>query len=156
MKILLQNREFTFDNLERKKEKIILKNFNLITSLEYNFFIDMLKLSIDNYVNYNNNDDINNLVEEYFSYFKITTNILVKKNISCKIIHIYINNFKLLKNSCMIKKIKEYILIKNDNYYTFLKFMLNLRSINENFSHIKPINEECYFTFFDFLMDYYE
>jgi hypothetical protein len=156
MKILLQNREFTFDNLERKKEKIILKNFNLITSLDYNFFIDMLKLSIDNYVNYNNNDDINNLVEEYFSYFKITTNILVKKNISCKIIHIYINNLTLLKNSNTIKKIKDYLSIKNDNYYIFLKFMLNLRSINKNYSHSKNINEECYFTFFDFLMDYYE
>ena len=155
MKILLQNREFTFDNLERKKEKIILKDFSLTTSLDYNFFLDMLKLSIDNYVNYNNND-INNLVDEYFSYFKITTNILVKKNISCKIIHIYINNFTLLKNSLIIKKIKNYISIKNDNYYVFLKFMLNLRSINKNFSHSKPINQEYYFTFFDFLMDYYE
>jgi len=155
MKILLQNREFTFDNLERKKEKIILKDFSLTTSIDYNFFLDMLKLSIDNYVNYNNND-INNLVDEYFSYFKITTNILVKKNISCKIIHIYINNLSLLKNSHIIKKIKDYISIKNDNYYIFLKFMLNLRSINKNFLHSKPINEEYYFTFFDFLMDYYE
>ena len=155
MKILLQNREFTFDNLERKKEKIILKNFNLITSLEYNFFIDMLKLSIDNYVNYNNND-INNLIDEYFSYFKITTNILVKKNISCKIIHIFINNFVILKNSNVIKKIKEYLFSKNDNYYIFLKFMFNLRSINKKFLHNKNINDEYYFTFFDFLMDYYD
>lgn len=160
MIILLNNKEYFFDNIEKKNNHIFIKSGFKLNSIltnfkiEYDTFIDIFKNSLDSYVNIDNNNNYFSITEEYFNYFKITTNDIVKRNMTCKICYLIVNNF----NKCVDKKIvnmfEKYNPVKKDKYYFFLKVILGLKSIN-NLINEDDLFDSDYFTLHDFILDYY-
>lgn len=160
MKILLNNREFIFDNIELKKDKIYLKLDNKSSffiskyQLKYDDFIDLLKLSLDSYVDCSDKDKIYETIEQYFNYFKITSNPLIKKNMSLKLGYILLNNINLKNEQNIESLLKNHKVLKIDIYYNFIMIMLNIKEIKYiNISNYQDMDDE-YFTFLDFILDY--
>lgn len=162
MKININNTEIVFNNIIKNKDLIYINSdfkFNsILTTFKINFnkFLDLLETSLDCYVDLNNKDIIYDTLEQYFNYFKITSNSLVKKNMVTKIAHILLNDLSLLKDSKVESIFFNYVSYKSDEYYTFLKIILNTQSINRKKKIISDGEDEEYFTILDFILDYYE
>ena len=159
MKILLDNREYIFENIEQKNNMISLKSsfsFCSISNnykLEFNEFINILESSLVNYVDATEIDTVS-IIEEYFNFFKITTNPIVKRNMAIKITYLIIKDF----NKGIIPKIEKLITgfkppIKDINHI-FLKIMLRLVSIKSVIDEGDVFDKEE-FTIMDFILDYY-
>lgn len=162
MKITIDNKEIIFDNIVNKNQIIYLNSdfkYNSILTnyhIKYSKFIELLETSLDCYVDFSDKNLINDTIEQYFNYFKITSNSLVKKNMITKIANIIINDTTLLNNKNILAIFDNYVSIKADEYYIFLKIILNINCIKDiKSTPIKEIEEE-YFTILDFILDYYE
>lgn len=162
MKITINNKEIIFDNIVNKNQIIYLNSdfkYNSILTnyhIKYSKFIELLETSLDCYVDFSDKNLINDTIEQYFNYFKITSNLLVKKNMITKIANIIINDTSLLNDKNILAILKNYVSIKTDEYYIFLKIILNINCIKDiKSTQIKEIEEE-YFTMLDFILDYYE
>ena len=161
MIVLINNREYIFDNIEHKNNMVYQKsNFrfsSMLTNykLKYTDFIELFKNSLDNYVNTSNDDDFYSTIEEYFNYFKITTNEIVKKNMVTKITYLLINNFNEGVDEKVSQMIEKHKPVSKDRYFIFLKMMLKLTSINAVVEENDEIFDEDYFTLKDFILDYY-
>lgn len=161
MKININNTEIVFNNIIKNKDLIYInsdfKLNSILTTYKINFdkFIDLLETSLDCYVDLTDKDIIYDTLEQYFNYFKITSNSLVKKNMVTKIAYILLNNLSLLKDTKVESIFFNYISYKSDEYYTFIKIILNTQSINKKME-ITSSGEEEYFTILDFILDYYE
>ena len=159
MRILVNNKEIIFDNIILKNDNLHKTNngyYSLIPDfkLKYKDLIDQLKESLDNYVNINDADNINEIVETYFNYFKITSNPLIKKNMSSKIGNIILNNPNLAKDEYVNNLINSYKTYKSDIYYSYLQTLLNLNSIKEIFLDNTLDFEDEEFSYIDFIFDY--
>ena len=168
MIITLGNKEFIFDNVSKRSNNIvfydnIFNNNHLLTNkleIDYDFFIDILKLSLGTYVNCNNKDrPVKVCLEELFQYFKITNNNNVKKDVVSKIGYLLITNQNLIKDtdifnifSSLIEK--SIINYKFDNYFKFI--VLLFRHENNDIIEEIFISDNEYFDILDFLIDYYE
>ena len=124
--------------------------------INYKIFIELIETSLDSYVDLTNKDIIYDTIEQYFNYFKITSNSLVKKNMATKIANILFNNLSLLKDTKVESILLNYVSYKSDEYYTFLKIILNTQSINKKMNIVSQVEEEENFTLLDFILDYYE
>lgn len=161
MKININNTEIVFNNIIKNKDLIYInsdfKLNSILTTYKINFdkFIDLLETSLDCYVDLTDKDIIYDTLEQYFNYFKITSNSLVKKNMVTKIAYILLNNLSLLKDIKVKSIFLNYISYKSDEYYTFIKIILNTQSVNKKME-ITSSGEEEYFTILDFILDYYE
>ena len=156
------NTEIIFNNIIRNKDLIYInsdfKFSSILTTYRINYkkFIELLETSLDSYVDLTNKDIIYDTIEQYFNYFKITSNSLVKKNMATKIAYILLNNLSLVKDTKVESILFNYISYKSDEYYTFLKIILNTRAINKKMEIVSQVEEEEYFTILDFILDYYE
>jgi len=162
MKILLDNREYTFDNVEQRNDTIYLKSnfkFSSILSsfqLKYDDFINLIKNSLDDYVNIPDNN-LFDTIEEYFNYFKITTNPLVRRNMASKIAYILINKINNINEEMKDKiynLINSYKSNSKDKHYIFIKIMLKLSSVESTINEKLDIFDEEYFNLIDFILDY--
>ena len=161
MIISLNNRELIFDNIELKNDCVYLRNnfqsglFLRSCQLKYNEFIELLKTSLDNYVECIDKNKTFETVEQYFNYFKITTNPLVKRNMATKIGNIILNDISLKDDDEIKKLINSHKINKNDPYYNFIKIVLNIKYIKvPNKDSYQSFDDE-YFTMIDFILDYY-
>lgn len=160
MKILFDNREYIFDNVEQKNNMITIKsNFSFCSilnnyKLEYDEFMSLFESSLCSYVDIPSEADIMSFFEEYFNYFKITTNPLVKKNMATKITYLLINNFtdQNIQNK-VCKMVNDFKPPIKDRSHIFLKVMLRLKSIKLIIEKDSIFDEE-YFTYLDFILDY--
>tara|TARA_B100000424_G_C22716320_1_gene389451 strand:+ start:14 stop:505 length:492 start_codon:yes stop_codon:yes gene_type:complete len=161
MIILIDNREYIFDNIEHKNDMVYQKsNFRFSSmlsnyKLKYTDFIELFKNSLDSYVNLSNNDNFYSTIEEYFNYFKITTNEIVKKNMVSKICYLLINNFNDTIDEKVLQMIEKHKPVNKDKYFIFLKIILKLTSINCIIEENQEIFDEEYFNLKDFILDYY-
>ena len=167
MKISLIDKEFIFNNIILIDNILICKCiddveddtntiiFPKVYKIDYSIFVDLLSKSFDNYVSCNTND-IKEVIEQYFSYFKLTTNPIVKKNSIIKIAYLLLNNIEYFTDP----ENKEFINImldsyqKKDIYLTYLKILLRLDSINDLEKDIYEF-EDFNFNFLDFILDYH-
>lgn len=161
MKVFLNNQELIFDNISLKNNIVYISSdfeiSNIMTNykLNYDEFINLLKISLDTYVDCSVKESLFESIEQYFNYFKITSNPLVKKNTVTKITYILLNNLSLKEDKKIINLLTNYKSYKTDKYYTFLRIILNIGYINkitdEKISHF----DDEYFTILDFILDYY-
>ena len=162
MKININNTEIVFNNIIKNKDIIYINSdfkFNtILTTFKINFnkFVELLETSLDCYVDLTNKDITYDTLEQYFNYFKITSNSLVKRNMATKIAYILLNNLSLIKDTKVESILSNYVSYKSDEYYTFLKIILNTESINKKIKINSKVEEEGYFTILDFILDYYE
>ena len=162
MIILLNNREYTFDDIEQENDYLYIKSkfkFNSILTnykLTYLEFMDLFKLSQDCYVNITDYDNLLTTIEEYFNYFKITTNDLVKRNMVSKITYLMIDNFKDKVDENIYKIINKHKPVTKDKYYVFLKIIAKLSSVRCIVDKNNNLFDEDYFTLNDFILDYYD
>ena len=159
MRILVNNKEIIFNNIIFKNNNIHITNngyYSLIPELKlsYDDLVDQLEESLDNYVEVNHADDINDVIETYFNYFKITSNPLIKKNMSSKIGNIILNNIDLIKEDYIYNLITGYKTYKPDKYFSYLHTLLNLNSIKEISSDNTLNFDDEYFSYIDFIFDY--
>ena len=167
MIITLNNKEFTFDKVSRRGNNIVffdnIFNKEHIISrkieIDYDFCIDLLKLSLRSYVNCESkNRNLFDYLEELFQFFKITNNSNVKRDLVSKIGYLLINNQQLLNDCKVINIISSYsennIHNRNDKYYKFL--VLLFRHRNMDIIRNVSITEEEYFDLIDFIFDYYD
>ena len=72
-----------------------------------------------------------------------------------KITYVLLNNLSLKEDNKVMNLLTNYKSYKTDKYYTFLRIILNINSINkitnEKISHF----DDEYFTILDFILDYY-
>tara|TARA_B100001287_G_scaffold267912_1_gene263597 strand:+ start:236 stop:751 length:516 start_codon:yes stop_codon:yes gene_type:complete len=129
-------------------------------NLRYDTFLHILKNSLDMYIDTNNYNDV---LEECFNYFKISSNPLIKRNMSQKISYLIINSVKReeeelidklkeLLNSYLLKELNQ---INNCEEINFLKILANLKIVNEK-DDINFFDDEDGFTLLDFILDQYE
>ena len=167
MIITLNNKEFTFDKVSRRSNNIVffdnIFNKEHIISrrieIDYDFCIDLLKLSLRSYVNCESkNRNLFDYLEELFQFFKITNNSNVKRDLVSKIGYLLINNELLLKDIKVLKMFSSYsennIYKKNDKYYKFLVLLFKQR--NRDIIKNVSITEDEYFDLIDFIFDYYD
>tara|TARA_B100000900_G_C20514318_1_gene689378 strand:+ start:712 stop:1218 length:507 start_codon:yes stop_codon:yes gene_type:complete len=168
MIITLGNKEFVFNKVSKRSNNIvffdnIFNNNHLLTSkleIDYDFFIDILKLSLRTYVNCNNKDrPVKICLEELFQYFKITNNNNVKKDVVSKIGYLLINNQNLTKDTDIFNLFsslieKSNINYKSDNYFKFI--ILLFRHENNDIIEELFVSDNEYFDILDFIIDYYE
>ncbi len=165
MKIILNNKEFKFKDLEIKNNTIYIRskfNFSPLINhykIEYDQFIDLFSSSLENYVDIEpdiiRDGKINEKIDEYYNFIKITTNPMVKKNMAIKIGNIITSNFDCFPNSKVDELINNYKPTSQDDYYVFLKMMLRLESITFLFKDEFYYDQE-FFTLKDFILDYYD
>lgn len=162
MIILLNNREYMFDNIEHKNNLVYKKSnfkFNSILTnykIKYLDFMELFINSLDCYVNLSENDNFYSIVEEYFNYFKITTNEIVKKNMVSKICYLLINNFNNNIDKNILQLFEKHNPVNKDKYFFFLKVILQLSSIKFVIDENNGIfDDDDYFTLKDFILDYY-
>jgi len=167
MRILLNNKDsnyaLQFNNVEIKKEIVYIshnypESMNVpYYKINYNTFMELLTESFDNYIEQPNADYSLNNFETYFTYFKITTNPFIKKQMVSKIGSLFIKLFFSHREysepiKIMIQNYKSY---KIDIYYNYLLILLNLNNI-ENLSIDNNLDfEDDYFSFMDFILDYH-
>ena len=161
MKVFLNNKELIFDNISLKNDIIYINSdfeiSNIMTNYKINYeeFINLLKISLDSYVDCSTEVSLFESIDQYFNYFKITSNPLVKKNMVTKITYVLLNNLSLKEDKKVMNLLTNYKSYKTDKYYTFLRIILNIGSINkitdEKISHF----DDEYFTMLDFILDYY-
>ena len=162
MIILLNNREYTFDDIEQENDYLYIKSkfkFNSILTnykLTYLEFMDLFRHSQDCYVNITDYDNLLTTIEEYFNYFKITTNDLVKRNMVSKITYLMIDNFEDKLDENIYKIINKHKPVTKDKYYVFLKIISKLSSVRCIVDKNNNLFDEDYFTLNDFILDYYD
>ena len=170
MEIELKNTVFKFNNISIKdnskgllKNKYIIinnskyNNFLFEKNIQYNKFVSILKNSLDVYIDTNNYEDV---LEECFNYFKITTNQLVKRNMSQKIGYIVIKSVENNLENIIFKlqKILNEYLNKNKSSFSdcdelaFLKIIANLNSVEKvDLDIFSPDDDR--FSLLDFILD---
>lgn len=153
MKIFFNNRKLTFN--------IKLDNSNIIrinnTKVKYDDYVTFLKTSLEHYVSFDIGKE-EETFENYFTYFKITTNPLVKENMTSKIIYFLINSYDHDNNIFKNKKINDLLdsyIYKSDKYFNFLKITLRIESIKSLENKVDVDFEEDKFDILDFIIDYY-
>ena len=173
MRIFLNNKDtnyaLQFNNVKLNKEVIyishnypdsmVIPNYKI----NYNTFMELLTDSFIIYMEQKDIDiDIDNSlsdIDTLFTYFKITSNPFIKKQMVSKISAIFI---KLLLNSDSTEPMKlliqSYKSYKIDIYYNYLLILLNLNNIeviniDNNLKNDFYIEDE-YFSFMDFILDY--
>lgn len=165
MKLRVNNQEFIFDNVIQRNNCIIFwdslsdlnVNDHILSSkyeLKIKFVKDMLENSLKNYINFNNSYEKSiKLIKEYFSYFKLTSNFIVKKDMVSKISNILINskNYEKLIKNIEIKEIIKSYYKKGDTYYNFLLLMLKQK--NHFIYEVLKFNENDQFDILDFILD---
>lgn len=154
MKILLDKKKLTFD--------ITVDNNNMIkindNKIQYNEYLKFLKNSLNYYISYEN-ENVEDLFDNYFTYFKITTNPLVKENMTSKLLYLIVNTpssqISLFKNNKIKNLIDSYLYHNNDRYLNYIKITLKIINIEEikNDYLIEFDNET--FDLLDFIIDYY-
>jgi len=173
MRIFLNNKDtnyaLQFNNVKLNKEVIYISH-NYPDSMgipnykiNYNTFMELLTDSFIIYMEQKDIDiDIDNSlsdIDTLFTYFKITSNPFIKKQMVSKISAIFI---KLLLNSDSTEPMKlliqSYKSYKIDIYYNYLLILLNLNNIeviniDNNLKNDFYIEDE-YFSFMDFILDY--
>ena len=160
MKILLNNQELIFDNVSLKDNNIYIKSdFEIGTimtnyKINYDEFINILKTSLECYVDCSKENTFET-IEQYFNYFKITSNPLVKKNMITKITYILINDISLKEDKKIMDLLKNYSSYKTDKYYAFLRIVLNINHVNMITNKKTEYFDDEYFTMLDFILDYY-
>lgn len=119
--------------------------------IKNSFVIDMIKNSMKSYVSLTGSESsINDSLCELFTLFKISTNLLIKKNMSSKIGYIFINySFNKIDNE-FLNLIHSYQK-KNDKFYSFI--LLMMRQKNEVILDFIDIEDDENFDFIDFLLD---
>ena len=175
MKVELKNNIFTFNNtfiIQKKynnkicnyigigkelKSYIPIQKLNT-THLKYDTFIYILKNSLDTYIDTNNYKQV---MDECFNYFKISTNPLIKRNMSEKISYIVIEslqneNYKPLNE--LRKTLDGYLMDKISvfNYceeLIYLKILANIESVQKEEAN-NIFNEDDDFTLYDFILDF--
>ncbi len=159
MKIFLNERKLTFDGIEIKnniiylnKEVIIIPYENYQVNLDE--FTKFLKNSLDNYINISDKNSFD-ILSDYFTYFKITTNPIVKENMTIKICYLIINCKELWNSFKVINLFNSYKLIKIDKYFTYLKILSKLKSVEVSKPEFIKFEEEE-FTLLDFILDYHQ
>ena len=159
MRIIVDNKEIIINNIILKNDKIHITNngyYSLIPHFKLNYteLKILLKESLNNYVDLDSNENINNIVETYFNYFKITSNELIKNNMSSKIGNILLNNVNLVQDDLIKNIISNHKSIKCDKYYSYLFILLSLSSV-KNCSQNNTLNfEDENFSYLDFIFDY--
>lgn len=171
MIITLDNKEFIFENVSKKSNRIVLYN-NIFNNhslnkcvdskveINYDSFINLLNLSVKSYVNCNINDNsVYTYLEELFQFFKITNNLIVKKDLTCKIGYLLINNQNLTNDkftyNLFINIIeKSCINYKTDIYFKFIILLFRHKNtiIDDKFIDTDSKNYDI----LDFLIDYYD
>ena len=175
MKVELKNKIFIFNNTYITQKKynnnicdyigtgkdfksyIPIQKLNT-THLKYDTFIHILKNSLDIYIDINNYRQV---MDECFNYFKISTNPLIKRNMSEKISYIVIESF-LNENyeplNELRKTLDNYLMdqISAFNYceeLIYLKIIANIDSVKKEESN-NIFNEDDSFTLYDFILDF--
>ena len=156
MKVFLNNQELIFENILLKDNNIYIESdFGITNILNYDEFIELLKISQDSYVDCSIKETIFETVEQYFTYFKITSNPLVKRNMVTKITYVLLNNLSLKEYTKIMELLSCYKSYKTDKYYTFLRIILNISQINKITDKKIAHFDDKYFTMLDFILDYY-
>jgi len=174
MRVELKNNIFTFNNTyitqkkynnnlckyigtgKELKSYVPIQKLNT-TNLKYDTFINILKNSLDTYIDTNN---YNQVMDECFNYFKISTNPLIKRNMSEKIAYIIIEsikeeNYKPLEE--LRKTLDKYLMDKISafNYceeLIYLKIIANIESIKKEENN-NIFDEDESFTLYEFILD---
>ena len=176
MKVELKNKVFKFNNISIKETITKLKinkyiiiqnsmkynNYLFQKNLKYETFLTLLKNSLDIYVD---TTDYENVIDECFNYFKITTNQLVKINMSQKIAYMIIKS-KQNNNDSGINKLRSLLnnyfenktgVINDCDELIFLKIIANIDRIDEHIPHIFDLElEENEYCLLDFILDSYD
>lgn len=157
MKVFLNNQELIFENVSLKDNNIYIESDLGIANykLNYDEFIELLKISLDSYVDCSVKETIFEAVEQYFNYFKITSNPLVKKNMVTKITYVLLTNLSLKEDNHIMELLSCYKSYKTDKFYTFLRIILNISHINKITDKKIAHFDDEYFTMLDFILDYY-
>jgi hypothetical protein len=175
MIITLDTKEFMFENVFKRSNNIVLYNnifnnynsdyisnfSNLKVEINYDSFINLLKLSINSYTNYKIYDtSIYNYIEELFQYFKITNNLKVKKDLTCKIGNLLINNQyltndKITYNLFISITEKSNINYKTDIYFKFIILLFKHKNFEIEDKSLVDFDSENN-DILDFLFDYYD
>lgn len=157
MKIFLNNRKLTFESLHLKNNLIYLETEPSLVpftnnKVKYEDFIDFIKNSLENYISIENND-VFDVLSDYWNYFKITNNPIVRQNMAFKICYLVIN-YKELWNCYKLRNlIESYKSYKFDKFYIFINIILNLKIV-ETINNEKIYFDEENFTLLDFILDY--
>ena len=166
MIITLNNKEFNFDQVTRRGNTVIFfdnifgENHILSKRIElnYNFFIEMLNLSLRSYVNCNFKDrNIHDNISELFQFYKLSNNFNVKRDLASKLGYLLINNHSILKDNAIISIFKSYyeeksIYSKNDKIFKFL--VLLFKQTNRDILTSISFEDSDEFDLVDFVLDY--
>lgn len=158
MNIKINNLEFSFNNVLVNNQNILFdsESFDQLKKLELKtlFVEDLLKSSLRSYVNFNNSLDKSiELIIEYLTYFNLTTNNLVKRDMISKISNILIfsKDYKLIEQNYNVKKKIVSYPKKHDRYYIFL--LLMFKHSNKQIYEILDFKDDDTFDFLDFILD---
>lgn len=156
MEIFLDNRKLTFENLHLKNNIIYLEKEPLFVpfinnKVKYEDFFDFIKNSLENYISIENNN-VFDILSDYWNYFKISNNPIVRQNMATKICYLIVNNTELLNSLKLRNLIESYNSYKSDKFYIFLKIIINLKSI-EKINNKDILLDEENFTLLDFILD---
>jgi hypothetical protein len=125
--------------------------------IKYSIFMELLIDSFDMYIKQPDADYSLSKFETYFTYFKITNNPFIKKQMATNIGSLFIKRF-FSHSQCnepieiMIYNYKSY---KIDIYYNYLLILLNLNNIEDLSTDNNLDFDDEYFSFIDFILDYH-
>lgn len=168
MIITLSNKEFKFDKVSKRGNFVIFfddifcgdETLSKRVEINYDFLVEMLRNSIKSYINCDIKDrSAEDNLREMFSFYKISNNYNLKKDMASKIGFLIINNPHLVKNKEIIEMYKSYSNLKkmyyrSDQLFSFLVILF--RQINKNiYEPIDELFEENEFEISDFILDHY-
>lgn len=154
MIIFSNNRKFTFDILLDKQNNIKIND----SKIKYDDYFNFLKNSLENYTSIDEEKIVDSF-ENYFTYFKITTNPLVRENMTSKILYLLVNSYSLDINIFKNKKINDLIdshIYSNDKYFKYIKITMKLKLIESTNKKINIEFDTDNFNILDFILDYYD
>tara|TARA_B100001093_G_scaffold517136_1_gene597775 strand:+ start:2020 stop:2499 length:480 start_codon:yes stop_codon:yes gene_type:complete len=157
MKIFLNNRKLTFEGLELKNNIIYLSKEPILIpynnyQVNYQDFINFIKNSLENYISLEDKEPFD-VLSDYWNYFKITNNPIVKENMSFKICHLIINSNFLWNSYKFSNLVNSHKIHKPDKFYTFMRILTKLKNVEIENEELVEFDEER-FTLLDFLLEY--
>lgn len=167
MRVLINNKEsnyaLQFFNVEIRKENIYIvhnypESMNVpYYKINYNTFMELLIESFDMYIKQPDADYSLSKFETYFTYFKITTNPFIKKQMVTIIGSLFIKLFfsHSERNESIRIMIQNYKSYKKDIYYNYLLILLDLNNIEDISTDNNLDFDDEYFSFIDFILDYH-
>jgi|UniRef100_A0A6C0ISS8 hypothetical protein len=167
MRVLINNKEsnyaLQFYNVEIRKENIYIvhnypESMNVpYYKINYNTFMELLIESFDMYIKQPDADYSLSKFETYFTYFKITTNPFIKKQMVTIIGSLFIKLFfsHSERNESIRVMIQNYKSYKKDIYYNYLLILLDLNNIEDISTDNNLDFDDEYFSFIDFILDYH-